>query len=385
MSSSASGDQQHVFFLSFFLSFLYPMALTLPILDRQSAFILSFLLVFRSLTTAQQLSILPTNIPSCAQSCTILQLAQAACLPPASPNGNAATYQSCFCQSSYLTVLRLPISDGRGNVCRRQCSDDDYGKIVAGYLQFCYSPISSVQSPGSSTLALPLSRPTNMVVTSDDGSSMIPTTLLSIGSLITVTDATGNLVRESIISVNSQNSSSPGVKVLSSTSTPAPKGITTSSKSPSTSESSPSDSRNSGTTSQAASFASPSSSVYLSAPSILTSPPPPGLSKPIQIGLGVGITVGALILISFGGVLTYYFLRYRPRHNPRTEDSPYSIDTNHDSGIADTAAIHRSFSGRELCGIQRARSMIELDGGHWKRELPGDEPAEKDSNTAEIG
>ena len=95
--------------------------------------------------------------------------------------------------------------------------------------------------------------------------------------------------------------------------------------------------------------------------------PNASLSRSTQIGLGVGISLGGLFLIALGAFLTYYAIRIRGRNTP---DNPYGIDGNPDSQIVREVAYRRQSPFQELSGVQREKSRKELDGTHWKRELP---------------
>jgi len=86
-------------------------------------------------TSAQQLLIFGDNaLPSCAQQCTSLSQAQAACVPPANPVTNQATYESCFCQSGYLTALKTSPESVCGNVCG---TTDELSQIATWYTNNC--------------------------------------------------------------------------------------------------------------------------------------------------------------------------------------------------------------------------------------------------------
>lgn len=91
------------------------------------------LTVFATRSTAQQTTILPTTLPACAAQCQVLLQAQTGCVPPAAPVTNAATYQSCFCQSGYLSSL---YASAASNLCQ-SCSAADMSAIQAWYKSFC--------------------------------------------------------------------------------------------------------------------------------------------------------------------------------------------------------------------------------------------------------
>ena len=100
-------------------------------------------------TSAQQLLVFGDNaLPSCAQQCSSLVQAQAACVPPAGPVTDQDTYKSCFCQSGYLTALE----NSPGTVCDDVCSaTDDLTQIAIWYSKNCAkNGVSVVQAVSSS-------------------------------------------------------------------------------------------------------------------------------------------------------------------------------------------------------------------------------------------
>ncbi|KAF2463518.1 uncharacterized protein BDR25DRAFT_307706 [Lindgomyces ingoldianus] len=88
-----------------------------------------------------------TKLPNCAKQCTVLQQAEAGCIPPAAPVTNQATYQSCLCHSTLLTAF---YSSGAQCVTTG-CSPDDSTKISQYYTSLCAGPV--VQPPGGTTTA----------------------------------------------------------------------------------------------------------------------------------------------------------------------------------------------------------------------------------------
>jgi len=83
-------------------------------------------------TSAQQLLVFGDNaLPSCAQQCSSLSQAQAACVPPASPVTNQVNYQSCFCQSGYLAALENSPETVCGDVCS---TTNELTQIATWYL-----------------------------------------------------------------------------------------------------------------------------------------------------------------------------------------------------------------------------------------------------------
>lgn len=84
--------------------------------------------------SAQQLLVYGDSaLPSCAQQCTSLQNAQTGCIPPAAPVTDATIYESCFCQSGYLTTLKAAGS----TICSDVCDASDVAKIATWYQSNC--------------------------------------------------------------------------------------------------------------------------------------------------------------------------------------------------------------------------------------------------------
>ncbi|MCJ1304362.1 hypothetical protein MMC08_007174 [Hypocenomyce scalaris] len=92
------------------------------------------LAVLATMSAAQQATILPATLPACAAQCTPLDQAQTGCVPPAAPVTNQATYQSCFCQSAYLSSL---YASGASTLCGAACSAADMSSIQSWYQGFC--------------------------------------------------------------------------------------------------------------------------------------------------------------------------------------------------------------------------------------------------------
>ena len=107
-----------------------------------------FLTHYRAFSAAQQATILPTTLPACATSCTLLQQAQTGCVPPAAPVSSQATYQSCFCQSGYLTPLAQSSND---NICSPECSAQDMSTIQTWFKGLCGDAAAASPSSVSST------------------------------------------------------------------------------------------------------------------------------------------------------------------------------------------------------------------------------------------
>ena len=130
----------------------------------------SFVLSTLALVQAQQPTLLPTSLPACAQTCPVLIQAQSGCIPPAAPITNQATYQSCFCQSGYLTSLKTSST----NICAPQCSDPDFTTIDSWYKGLC----GVNNAPGGGTIIATLTpTPTTTLATVTSATSTLrPTT-----------------------------------------------------------------------------------------------------------------------------------------------------------------------------------------------------------------
>ena len=107
----------------------------------------SLLLSILALTYAQTTILSPT-LPACASTCPVLIQAQSGCVPPAAPVTNQATYQSCFCQSAYLTSLK----SSNNNICAPQCSDSDFAAIDTWYKGLCGGNAAAGQATTIATL-----------------------------------------------------------------------------------------------------------------------------------------------------------------------------------------------------------------------------------------
>lgn len=94
------------------------------------------------------------QLPTCAQGCTLLQQAQAACTPPQAPATSQQQYLSCFCQSAYLrTLYQSP-----NGVCDASCAQSDLSQIQSWYTGLCKNgaappaaTTSSTSAPGTSS------------------------------------------------------------------------------------------------------------------------------------------------------------------------------------------------------------------------------------------
>ena len=107
-------------------------------------FALLTLIVF---IAAQTVNLLPSNLPACAQQCTILTQAQGSCTPPLAPVTTDTIYESCFCQSALLTSL---YSNTNAQLCT-SCSSTDMATIQQWYQGVC--PDNGRGAPNFGTLA----------------------------------------------------------------------------------------------------------------------------------------------------------------------------------------------------------------------------------------
>ena len=96
-------------------------------------------------------------LPACAQTCQLLQQAQAACFPPAVPTTDQATYQSCFCQSGYLATLRSSPSGTCDAVCP---SPGDQRTIQTWYLSTCQLQDTNTAGEPTTTTTAAATAPT---------------------------------------------------------------------------------------------------------------------------------------------------------------------------------------------------------------------------------
>ncbi|KAI9668301.1 MAG: hypothetical protein M1821_001121 [Bathelium mastoideum] len=122
-------------------------------------------------TSAQQLLQYGANeLPTCAQGCTLLNQAQSACVPPAAPVTNQATYQSCFCQSAYLRTLYTTPN----GVCDAYCGQSDLVKIQQWYDGLCKSGAAATIPPSSSSSSAPATSSTSAVATVSPTTTPMP-------------------------------------------------------------------------------------------------------------------------------------------------------------------------------------------------------------------
>ncbi|KAK4996812.1 hypothetical protein LTR66_003660, partial [Elasticomyces elasticus] len=110
------------------------------------------LTVVSRVVEAQQLLVYGANaLPACAQQCSLLQQAQAVCVPPAAPATNQAAYESCFCQSAYLRTLYTTPN----GVCDAFCTaQSDLVQIQQWYIRSCNAgTVTTVITTTSATAA----------------------------------------------------------------------------------------------------------------------------------------------------------------------------------------------------------------------------------------
>lgn len=102
-------------------------------------------------TSSTLLNFGPGALPSCANTCTALYNAQTACVPPAAPATNQASYTGCFCQSAYLA----PLYRSAAGVCDQACGGADLTQIQRWYAGLCGRPAGAgvVAASGSSASA----------------------------------------------------------------------------------------------------------------------------------------------------------------------------------------------------------------------------------------
>lgn len=101
-----------------------------------------------------------TKIPECARQCAVLDQAEKGCVPPAAQPADQATYQSCFCQSAFLTPLH-----STGQQCEPGCAQEDAVKISQYYKDLCAGPV--VQPPAQTTVQTSTSTTSTSTATAD--------------------------------------------------------------------------------------------------------------------------------------------------------------------------------------------------------------------------
>ncbi|KAF2405418.1 hypothetical protein EJ06DRAFT_525935 [Trichodelitschia bisporula] len=99
-------------------------------------------------TATAQAVIDQSKLPSCAASCQLLNAAQSLCVPPSAPVTGQTTYQTCFCNSNYLT----PFKTTPNGVCDSECSSaSDRTAIQQWFLGLCNG--GAVVTPSSTDSA----------------------------------------------------------------------------------------------------------------------------------------------------------------------------------------------------------------------------------------
>ncbi|GME55153.1 integral membrane protein [Neofusicoccum parvum] len=94
-------------------------------------------------------------LPACAKTCETLSTAQDGCVPPRAQVTTQETYNSCFCQSAFLTGWK---SSSQG-VCDPSCtSSQDQTAVQQWFINFCEKGVGGVtstaaSSPGTSSTA----------------------------------------------------------------------------------------------------------------------------------------------------------------------------------------------------------------------------------------
>lgn len=144
------------------------------------------LLLHTTSTAAQTVLVYGTNdLPTCAQGCTLLTNAQAACVPPAAPVTNQATYESCFCQSGYLSTL----STSTSGICDTVCDTTDVTQIQSWYVANCKNDGADVAATASTSATTTPSSTSNVATagattsgTSSSASGVTPVTGAEKGS-----------------------------------------------------------------------------------------------------------------------------------------------------------------------------------------------------------
>ncbi|KAI9755032.1 MAG: hypothetical protein M4579_004435 [Chaenotheca gracillima] len=117
--------------------------------------------------SAQLLDFTPGALPICANGCQPLQAAQGACVPPAVPASNTATYQSCFCHSAFLqTLFTSP-----NGVCDSACpGPNDLAQVRTWFLSKCRSSASATAGPSTASV---LPAPTSPTTTDSSSPTVV--------------------------------------------------------------------------------------------------------------------------------------------------------------------------------------------------------------------
>lgn len=134
----------------------------------RSILIASVLPLLTPIISAQAVTLLASNLPSCAGQCTVLTNAQGSCTPPLAPVTSDSIYESCFCQSALLTSLYS--SAAVQGVCP-SCSATDMMTIQKWYQGVC--PDAGKGAPNFGNLA---TGPTTSSTTAAPGPTSSTTT-----------------------------------------------------------------------------------------------------------------------------------------------------------------------------------------------------------------
>ncbi|MCJ1486429.1 hypothetical protein MMC06_006606 [Schaereria dolodes] len=121
--------------------------------------------------------------------------------------------------------------------------------------------------------------------------------------------------------------------------------------------------------------ATPQASSLSQAPATSTAQPAAsGLDSGAKIGLGVGVALGAILFLCLGAFLTWFTVRRRRRRQEQGIPQNMSDKNKRNSIPAEMEHDNAAAS---------MRPIRELDGDHWKRELPG-ESARHSAQPAEL-
>lgn len=119
-----------------------------PLLTMRPFLIASIFSLLTPIISAQAVTLLASNLPSCATQCTVLINAEGSCTPPLAPVTSDQIYESCFCQSALLTSLYS--SAAVQGICP-SCSAADMLTIQKWYQGVC--PNAGKGAPNFGTLA----------------------------------------------------------------------------------------------------------------------------------------------------------------------------------------------------------------------------------------
>ncbi|KAI9728931.1 MAG: hypothetical protein M1828_000016 [Chrysothrix sp. TS-e1954] len=98
-----------------------------------------------STAESQLLNYASGDLPACARNCGLLNQAQTACVPPAAAKATQQQYESCFCQSAYLTPLK-----SSPNLCQSVCtSASDNTQIQSWYSNLCSKGVGAAGGNGA--------------------------------------------------------------------------------------------------------------------------------------------------------------------------------------------------------------------------------------------